>query len=155
MAGLGGQKSRAIRAALERLRDERGELALDHLAGMPDEEALAYLVSFDGVGLKTAACVLCFSLRRPVLPVDTHVLRIARRLGWASATGGATHAHRELETRVRPEDRYALHLLMIRLGREVCRARAPRCPECPLATVCPRVGVAAPERESPRRDRAG
>lgn len=141
VAGLGGQKSRAIKAALARLSGERGALALDHLEELSDPDALEYLTSFDGVGVKTAACVLCFSLRRPVLPVDTHVLRVARRLGWVAPKTGATRAHRELEARVDPDDRFALHLLLIALGRAVCRARDPRCAECPLGEVCPRVGV--------------
>lgn len=109
---------------------------------MSDEEALDYLTSFDGVGVKTAACVLCFSLRRPVLPVDTHVHRVARRLGWIPPRAGAARAHRLLEGRTPPEDRFALHLLLIRLGREICRARGPLCGECPLGDGCPRVGVA-------------
>lgn len=141
VAGLAGQKARAIKAALTRVAAERGTLDLDHLEALSDEEALEYLASFEGVGVKTAACVLCFSLRRPVLPVDTHVLRVTRRLGWVPAKAGATRAHRELEGRVEPEDRFDLHLLLIALGRTVCRARSPRCGDCPLEDVCPRVGV--------------
>lgn len=141
VAGLGGQKSRAIKAALARLAEERGALDLDHLEALSDEAALDYLASFEGVGVKTAACVLCFSLRRPVLPVDTHVLRVARRLGWVPTNASATRAHRELEERVEPDDRFALHLLVIALGRATCRARRPRCGECPLLEICPRVGV--------------
>lgn len=141
VAGLGGQKSRAIEAALARLAEERGALDLGHLEAMSDEDALEYLASFEGVGVKTAACVLCFSLRRPVLPVDTHVLRVARRLGWVPPNAGATRAHRELERRVEPEDRFTLHLLLIALGRATCRARNPRCEACPLVAICPRIGV--------------
>jgi len=141
VAGLARQKSRAIKSALARLVEERGTPTLAHLAELSDEDALAYLAGFEGVGVKTAACVLCFSLRRPVLPVDTHVLRVARRLGWVGERTAATRAHRELEERVRPGDRFALHLLLIALGRAVCRARAPRCPQCPLEELCPRVGV--------------
>ena len=89
VAGLANQKAPAIHAALERLRAEVGRITLDHLEEMGDEEAIAYLTTFRGVGVKTAACVLCFSLRRPVLPVDTHVLRIARRLAWVPPRASA------------------------------------------------------------------
>lgn len=141
VAGLAGQKSRAIKAALTHLAEEHGTPTLDHLDALSDGEALAYLTGFEGVGVKTAACVLCFSLRRPVLPVDTHVLRVTRRLGWVGEKTGAARAHGELEDRVSPGDRFALHLLLIALGRAVCRARAPRCARCPLEELCPRIGV--------------
>ncbi|MDX1394097.1 MAG: endonuclease III [Gemmatimonadota bacterium] len=141
VAGLAGQKAGAIQGALERLHDERGTADLDHLHEMDDEEAVAYLTSFTGVGVKTAACVLCFSLRRPVLPVDTHVLRIARRLAWIPPRCTATRAHTLVQARVEPNDRFALHMLMIAHGRATCTARSPDCDGCPLRTDCPRVGV--------------
>jgi len=144
-AGLAGQKAEAIRDALSRLRDERGLLSLDHLEAMADGEALAYLAGFRGVGVKTAACVLCFALGRDVIPVDTHVHRIARRLGLVPPTASATRTHEILNEDVPPGHRYELHLLFIRHGREVCRARAPRCDACALARLCPRIGVAGPE----------
>lgn len=140
-AGLAGQKARAIRGALARLIEDRGEASLDHLTAMTDEEALEYLTGFYGVGLKTAACVLCFSLRRDVLPVDTHVHRVAGRLGWILPRKDPTSAHELLAERVAPGDRFPLHLQLITLGRETCRARDPRCPECPLEDLCPREGV--------------
>ena len=140
-AGLAGQKAAAIHGVLEGLAEERGELDLDHLEGMDDREALAYLTSFRGVGTKTAACVLCFALRRPVMPVDTHVDRVSRRLGLVPGGGGAAAAHRVLNEIVPPERRFPLHIQMIRHGREVCTARSPVCEACPLEDVCPRVGV--------------
>ena len=141
VAGLAGQKAAAIHGALERLHEERGTVDLDHLDEMDDEDAIAYLTSFAGVGVKTAACVLCFSLRRPVLPVDTHVLRIARRLAWIPPRCTATRAHTFVQARVEPDDRFALHMLMITHGRAICTARAPDCDACPLRSDCPRVGV--------------
>ncbi|MCG8467330.1 MAG: endonuclease III [Gemmatimonadetes bacterium] len=141
VAGLVGQKTSAIRGALERLASEHGRPTLAHLAGLGDAEAIEYLTSFRGVGVKTAACVLCFSLRRPVLPVDTHVHRIAKRLGWAPETADATRTHDLLAARVAPEDRFALHMALITHGREICRARGPLCDGCPLEPICPRVGV--------------
>ncbi len=142
-AGLAGQKAAAIHGVLEGLREERGELELDHLETMDDEEALAYLTSFRGVGTKTAACVLCFALRRPVMPVDTHVHRVARRLGLAPADAGRNEVHEVLNEAVPPELRYPLHIWLIRHGRAVCTARSPSCSDCPLEEPCPRVGVEA------------
>ncbi len=141
VAGLAGQKQAAIRGVLSRLLQEFGRLSLDQLHGMDDLEAVEYLIGFQGVGLKTAACVLCFSLRRPILPVDTHVHRIAKRLAWVPATSDATRTHRLLEPLVTPEDRFPLHLQLITLGRTYCTARRPDCSACPLEKGCSRVGV--------------
>lgn len=142
-AGLAGQKAAAIHGVLEGLREERGELELDHLETMDDDEALAYLTSFRGVGTKTAACVLCFALRRPVMPVDTHVHRVARRLGLAPEDAGRNEVHDVLNEAVPPELRYPLHIWLIRHGRAVCTSRSPACSDCPLEDLCPRVGVEA------------
>lgn len=141
VAGLANRKAPAIHAALERLRVEVGRITLDHLEEMSDEEAIAYLTTFRGVGVKTAACVLCFSLRRPVLPVDTHVLRIARRLAWVPPRASADRTHTALSRIVAPSERFRMHMLLITFGRSLCLARAPRCGECPLEPECPRVGV--------------
>lgn len=141
VAGLANQKVPAMLHALERLADEVGRLSLDHVKSMDDEAAITYLTTFRGVGVKTAACVLCFSLRRPVLPVDTHVLRIARRLAWVPPRASADQTHRLLAGRVTPEDRFRMHMLLITFGRQLCLARAPKCGECPLEPDCPRVGV--------------
>jgi endonuclease-3 len=143
VAGLAGQKAGTIHAALDRLAAEVGELTLDHLNSMDDKEAIDYLTSFKGVGVKTASCVLCFSLHRPVLPVDTHVFRIARRLGWIPLKATADKAHALLADRVDPADRFLMHMLLITHGRNVCLARSPKCAECPLAETCPRISVLA------------
>ena len=140
-AGLAGQKAAAIHAVLEGLAEERGEPTLDHLVGMDDAGALDYLTSFRGVGTKTAACVLCFALRRPVMPVDTHVHRVARRLGLVPADASRTQAHDVLNESVPPELRYPLHIWLIRHGRAVCGARKARCDACSLEELCPKVGV--------------
>jgi endonuclease-3 len=140
-AGLWKQKARAIQEFLSALAEERAELALDHLQAMRDEEAIAYLTTFRGIGVKTAACVLCFSLGRPMMPVDTHVHRLAARLGLVDATASAERAHEVLNTLVPPDLRFSLHIQMIRHGRRVCVARRPRCSECALADLCPKIGV--------------
>jgi endonuclease-3 len=142
VAGLAGQKAVAIQAALERLVDEVGEPSLDHLSGMEDDEAIAYLCGFRGVGLKTAACVLCFALGRSVMPVDTHVHRLGQRLGLLPADIHAEGAHHVLNASVPPELRYPLHMHLIRHGREVCGARRPACDSCVVEDLCPKTGVA-------------
>ena len=95
------------------------------------------------MGVKTAACVLCFALRRPVLPVDTHVRRLAARLGWAPDGTGAAAVHEILNGDVPPRLRYRLHVALIAHGRATCTARRPACDACALAGTCPRVGVDA------------
>lgn len=143
VAGLATQKAAAIQTTLERLDSEVGSPTLDHLAEMSDEDAIAYLSSFKGVGIKTAACVLCFALGRSLLPVDTHVHRIAARLGWIPLRATSAVAHRTLNRHVPEEVRFSLHMHLIQLGRDICTARRPSCERCPLADTCPRLGVRA------------
>ncbi len=145
-AGLGPQKARAIQEFLRALHAERGALSLDHLEGMADDEAIEYLTRFRGVGVKTAACVLCFSLGRPVMPVDTHVHRLARRLGLVPEKASAENAHEILNELVPPDFRFSFHIQLIRHGRRTCVARNPRCSTCVLSDLCPKVGVPARER---------
>ncbi len=102
------------------------------------EHARALLLRLPGVGPKTAACVLLFSLGLPALPVDTHVHRVALRIGLIPPGTTAEAAHRLLEALV-GEDRdrvYAFHINMIAHGRAVCRARSPNCAVCPLQECC-------------------
>jgi len=149
VAGLAGRKARTIQRTLDRLADENGHLDLEHVRSMSDDDAMHYLTRFDGVGVKTAACVLSFSLRRPVLPVDTHVLRVSRRIGWVPVSCTAERAHGLIEQRVAPAHRFAIHVLLIALGRSLCTARRPRCEECPLLEGCGRVGVREVVRQPP------
>jgi endonuclease-3 len=130
-AGLARQKSATILSVLERLRSERGRLSLNHL----------YLTSFKGVGVKTAACVLCFAMGRDVIPVDTHVHRLAIRLGLVPETTNAARTHRIVNEIVPPELRYKLHVLLIGHGRKVCDARRPKCDACVVSGLCPKVGI--------------
>ena len=140
-AGLSNQKSATILSVLGRLRDERGRPSLENLEAMDDREVTAYLTSFKGVGVKTAACVLCFSMGREVIPVDTHVHRIAIRLGLVPENASAVRTHELLNEIVPPELRYELHVLLIGHGRTLCVARRPRCSECVISDRCPRVGI--------------
>jgi len=137
VAGLHRQKARSIRAVLRRIREERGRTTLDFLRRRPTETIRDYLLGLPGVGPKTAACVLLFSLRRPVLPVDTHVHRVSRRLGLIGPKVSAEKAHDLLGRIVPPEKVYAFHVLLIEHGRQVCRARRPDHAACALRDVCP------------------
>lgn len=137
VGGLAGAKAKAILSALRRLEEERGAYTLDFLAGMPLVQARGYLTSFHGVGVKTANVVLLFSFRRDAFPVDTHILRVAKRLGLVPRNATLARAALLLEPRVPAGEHASLHLNMIRLGREICRPRNPRHPECPLLPVCP------------------
>ncbi len=135
-AGLANQKGPRIQDALRFIAQERGELDLDFLSDWPIEEAKAWLSSIRGVGPKTAAIVLLFSLGRPAFPVDTHVHRLAKRLGLIGPRVSREKAHEELERLVAEENYYALHLNLIRHGRQVCTSRKPHCQACVLRDLC-------------------
>ena len=135
-AGLANQKGPRIQQVLRSITEERGSLNLDFLAGLPVEEARAWLTKFNGVGPKTAAIVLCFSLNRPAFPVDTHIYRVSGRIGLRPEKMTVEQAHPHLESVFPPETYYAAHLNLIRLGREVCGARKPNCPQCPIHKLC-------------------
>lgn len=140
--GLAWQKAPRIQRILRELGEKHGELSLDFLRELPLEEARAYLTGLDGVGPKTAACVLLFACGLPALPVDTHVHRVSRRLGLIGPRESAERAHALLEAMVPAELVYPFHMNLIRHGREICKAPRPRCAACPLADLCPKVGVA-------------
>lgn len=136
-AGLANQKGPRIQAVLRQITTERGKLDLDFLRGWPAEQAHAWLMRFNGVGLKTAAIVLLFSLDMPAFPVDTHIYRVSGRLGLRPEKMNVEQAHAHLAVLFPPEDYGPAHLNLIRLGREVCAARKPDCPRCPLRDLCP------------------
>ena len=136
IAGLAKQKGPNIQSALRQISAERGELDLAFLKEMPVEEARAWLIKFRGVGPKTAAIVLLFSLGMPAFPVDTHVYRVTGRVGLRPEKISVEKAHPYLENIFPPETYYAVHLNIIRLGREICKARKPDCANCPLFDIC-------------------
>lgn len=135
-AGLANQKGPRIQQVLREITKERGALDLQFLADMPLEEARNWLTKFNGVGPKTAAIVLCFSLGKPAFPVDTHVYRVTGRIGLRPEKMTVEQAHPHLEAVFPPATYYAAHLNIIRLGREVCHARKPLCPQCPVRELC-------------------
>jgi endonuclease-3 len=143
LGGLAHTKAPRIKRILEAISERTGEPDLSELDEMSDREAVDYLVALPGVGPKTAACVLLFALERPVMPVDTHVHRVARRLGIISEQVTADQAHPLLTELAGPDAAqvYAVHVDFVRHGRRICHARRPACGECPLAPMCPSAGL--------------
>lgn len=135
--GLAPTKSLRIKAMLAEILKRRGSFDLSFLREMPLDEAEAWLRSLPGVGPKTAAVVLLFSLGRPAFPVDTHVHRVLRRLGLVPAGASATQAQALWQARLAPEEVLPFHMYLIAHGRRTCVARRPRCPECSLRHRCP------------------
>jgi len=135
--GLGVVKAKYIKQALEEIRRRRGDFELDFLRKLPVDEARDWLRQLPGVGMKTASCVLLFSLGMPALPVDTHVSRVARRLGLIDTKASAEKAHKLLEALLPSQDVYQFHVMLIEHGRRICKAQRPRCWECVLWRLCP------------------
>jgi endonuclease-3 len=135
--GLANTKAPRIQSILREVRDREGAFDLSVLRTVDDTEARAYLTSLPGIGPKTAAVVLSFALGRDTIPVDTHVHRVARRLGLVPQTASAERADRLLHDLVPDGLRTPLHVALIQLGREICKAPTPRCRRCPLKDLCP------------------
>lgn len=136
-AGLSNQKAPRIKAMLKQIYDfNGGNLSFDFLGEMPVEEAMAWLKKLPGVGPKTAGCVLLFSFGKPVFPVDTHIFRISKRLGWIDEKVTEAQANDLLDKVVPNEIKYRLHLNMIAHGRKVCKPHKPLCSECVLKHLC-------------------
>ena len=151
MGGLAQIKAARIKAILNRILALRGSLNLDFLRELPLAEAKAWLTALPGVGPKTAAVVLCFALGMPAMPVDTHVDRVAKRLGLIDAKTTAHQAHDLLEAMVPPQQVFPFHVYLITHGRRVCKAQRPLCERCVLLDGCPtgreRLGVAKGEKK--------
>jgi endonuclease-3 len=135
-AGLANQKGPRIQQVLRSITEERGSLDLSFLGDLPVDEARAWLMRFNGVGPKTAAIVLCFSLEKNAFPVDTHIYRVTGRIGLRPERMTVEQAHPHLESLFPPETYYPAHLNIIRLGREICTARRPFCEKCPILDLC-------------------
>lgn len=136
-AGLAPTKSKRIQEVLREIQRQRGELSLDFLHSLPTEQAKAWLTSLNGVGPKSAAIVLNFAFGRPEFPVDTHVYRVAGRLGFYNSDKVSREkAYRIMNGLCPDEHKTSCHVSLIRLGREVCTPGKPRCPLCPLQKAC-------------------
>jgi endonuclease-3 len=134
--GLARLKSRLLKRLLVAVKQREGRYDLRGLRRLTLEQAEARLRGLPGVGPKTRACVLLFNCGHAAFPVDTHVHRLSLRLGLLPPKTDAATAHQILGPAVPAGRHLDLHLNLIRLGREVCRAREPRCPVCPLAAGC-------------------
>ena len=135
--GLSNVKAPRLKAILREIQEREGSLDLSWMRAASDQAVTEYLSSLTGVGPKTVACGLAFSLGRPALPVDTHVHRVAGRLGFYPPKTSAAAAHGILASAVPAPIRVELHVGLIRLGRELCRPGRPLCEECPLNDLCP------------------
>ena len=134
--GLADAKAPRIKSVLQAIWEDTGALDLGFLKPLSDEDARKFLMSFHGVGPKTAACVLMFSLGRPVLPVDTHVFRVSHRLGLIDKKLGEAKAHDALQAQLPDERVYSFHVHLIRHGRRICTAQSPKCSACVLSERC-------------------
>lgn len=135
-AGLANIKAKRIKEVLLEIKRREGRLNLGSLKGMGVAEALLYLKSLKGVGSKTAACVLLFSFGKSVMPVDTHIYRVAKRLGLIPEDLSIGDAHSMLSDAVPKNLIYDFHLGIIEHGRKTCKARNPKCGVCLLYSLC-------------------
>jgi endonuclease-3 len=135
--GLHQIKAARIKQALGQIAQEQGRISLDFLRSKTMREAEDYLMRLPGVGHKTARCVLLFSLGKPSLPVDTHIFRVAKRLGLIGSKTSIEKAPDLLQGQIPPSKVYQFHIHMIAHGRKICRARQPRCNRCILSRICP------------------
>ena len=136
IVGLGEQKSHTIKNFLTWLQTEHGKLSLEFIRDMETEEALEFLCQHKGIGIKTASVTLSFACGREVFPVDTHILRISKRLGLIPPNCSAEKAHQLLPPIVPEGKAYPFHINLIYFGRQICNARKPLCERCPLTQHC-------------------
>lgn len=135
-AGLYRNKAKVIRNVARRIIEEF-DGSLDFIYSLPLEEARKILLSFEGIGPKTADVVLLFCAGKPTLPIDTHVARVSKRLQLVSWKANYEEIRRTLQRLYQPKDYLAVHLLFISLGRKICKARNPLCNQCPINMFCP------------------
>jgi len=144
-SGLGNQKAKCIIGCMQKIIHHFGRPTLDPLKNMNDKECEKFLTSLPGIGLKSARCVLLYSLDRKVFPVDTHCWRIAHRLGWVrNTTSDKQPRAREmnrLQAKIPPTLRYSLHVNMISFGRDICTPRWPQCSSCRVFKYCRQIEV--------------
>jgi len=147
VGGIANVKSGRIQRILRQIDDRFGRLDLTALRRSTPHEAAAILGGFDGVGLKTVKCVQVFALGQDVFPVDTHIFRLSKRMGFVAANATREHAHEVMENLVPAEKMYSFHLNMIEHGRRICTARRAMCSDCVLRRSCPKIGVLVEQRE--------
>jgi endonuclease-3 len=140
VGGLYRNKAKTIKQVSEIIRD-KFHGSLQPTLSLPLEEARKTLMALPGIGPKTADVVLLFSARQPTIPVDTHVNRVAKRLGFAPANGDYEAVRKALQSLYNSGDYLAVHVLLIAHGRRYCKARRPLCEQCPVNMHCPSRGL--------------
>lgn len=140
--GMANQKSVRIKNLLKEIKNRYGTLDLTFLKKKTNQEIFDLLISLDGVGTKTASCVILFSLRREIFPVDTHIFRICNRLGITSNSKTPDQTYEYMQPLIPEGKAYSFHTNLIRFGRKICKANNPLCGGCPLYDEC-----VYPERE--------
>ena len=135
-AGLANQKAPRIQDALAAIHARVGGYSIDFLNDLSISEAKDWLCSLKGVGPKTAAIVLCFAYGRAAFPVDTHIYRVSKRIGFFPEAVNANDAHPIMEAIVPPKRYYQFHIQLIQHGRDTCHARKPACERCPITRRC-------------------
>lgn len=143
--GLSKQKARKIKQILNEIIRRFGKPTLAPLKQMGDNEQEQFLTSLLGVGKKTARCVMMYSFRCQVFPVDIHCWRICRRLGWIRPTRPNKSCSPKdmdrLQSKIPPELRFSLHVNLVSLGREICTTKTPKCSICPIQHYCKKIGA--------------
>ncbi len=136
IGGLSQQKAPRIKKALQKIHDDFGAYSLEDLREWDVDEAQNYLLDLKGVGPKTASFVLMRAAEMPLFAMDTHILRLCKRLGWIDASTSSKKAHDTMLPHIPEGDHDAIHVVMIRHGRRVCHARNPDCGDCALLSLC-------------------
>jgi endonuclease III len=137
ICGLARMRARRLQALLRRLKDEHGKLSIDFLANMDVRSAEEHLLSFHGIGPKTAGYTLLFAFGMPIFPVDNGILRVARRLRLVRLIARDAEAGKVLAQLTPPKRIYSLHVLMFTHSKKLCRPKNPKCDECLLLDLCP------------------
>jgi len=162
-AGLANQKAKSIIACLKQIHEKTGKYSIEHLRPMPTMEARKWLMALPGVGPKTASIVLCFSMGRETIPVDTHIYRVSWRIGIIAEDLGEVKAHDVLLSLVPDDLAFRYHTDLIQHGRVICKAPLPNCQACPITDLCRWFAKGGPEkrktelsisRQKPVRQRA-
>jgi len=136
VAGLYRNKARTIKK-LAKIVMERFNSSLNFIHEMPLEEARKTLLELPGIGPKTADVLLLFRAKKPTIPIDTHIKRVSKRLGFAKPDANYEEIRKSLQRLYDPKDYFGVHILLIMLGRKYCKARNPKCQDCPVQSLCP------------------
>jgi endonuclease-3 len=135
-AGLYKTKAKTIQQTSSQILKKHNG-TIDNILKLPLEEARKTLMQFKGVGPKTADVVLLFSANQPTIPIDTHVNRVTKRLGFTSPKSNYEKTRSDIQRLFNPSDCLKVHLLLIEHGRKVCKAQNPKCSQCPINKQCP------------------